>query len=73
MKAGITADPDTDVCVGGGLGAILVTCKETVGGETDADGGNKFKMKASTADSTSELSNSFSIAWSYTTSSNPAL
>jgi len=71
LKTGITFVPDTEVCAGGGLGAILISCKETVGGETDNENAQKFDISSTTADASHELSNSFSITWSYTTSSNP--
>ena len=73
IKVGITSNHDTDICAGAGLGAILLTCKEKTGEKTDIIGEQKYNLNAAIADSTSQLSNSYSITWSYTTSSNPGL
>ena len=66
MKTGITSNYDTDFCGGEG---ILKGCEE----KTGITGEQKYNLNAAIADSTSQLSNSYSITWSYTTSTNPGL
>ena len=73
VETGVSFDPDTDICAGGGFGAILITCKETVGGEQELDGAQNYEVSSAVADATNEISNSYSIKWSYTTSDNPEL
>ncbi|GFH52940.1 hypothetical protein CTEN210_09416 [Chaetoceros tenuissimus] len=73
MKLGITLEPDTNICAGGGLGVILINCKEAVGGNTDNDGKSYQDIKAVNADSEKTITNSFSTTWSYTTSTDPSI
>lgn len=73
MKLGFYVKPDTDICAGGGLGAILVTCKETVGGNSDTDGKSYQDIDSTSAESEKIVTNSFSTTWSYTTSTDPSI
>ena len=55
------------------MGAILITCKETVGGETAKEGGTKQNVTVSAAESSRTITSSFSTTWSYQTSDDPQI
>ena len=71
MKLGVEFEADTDVCTGGGLGAIIISCKEAAGGDNDTEGKSYQDIKSTSADSTKTITNSFSTTWSYKTSDSP--
>ena len=52
---------------GGGLGAIMVTCKEVLGGENDSGSTSKYDLSTGSSRSSREITNSFSTTWSYET------
>ena len=68
MKLGIALEADTELCTGGGIGAMVLGCKEAVGGDSDTDSKSYQDINVSSADSTKTITNSFSTTWSYTTS-----
>lgn len=71
MKVGVEFEADSPVCTGGGLGAIVIGCKEAVGGDNDTEGDSAEDINAVNADSTKKITNSFSTTWSYKTSDSP--
>ncbi|GFH43554.1 hypothetical protein CTEN210_00027 [Chaetoceros tenuissimus] len=73
LALGFVIHPDTDLCTGTAVGGFLASCKETVGGETAKENGNKQEISSTAADSSKTITNSFSTTWSYTTSSDPSI
>lgn len=71
MKLGVEFEADSQFCTGGGLGAIVIGCKEAVGGDNDTEGKSYQEIDSTSADSTKTITNSFSTTWSYTTSDSP--
>ena len=73
LNVAMEVTPESDVCTGGGLGAIVLACLQA------AQASNKWAVD-SNLDLHTDLSNTggseentFSITWSYTTSDDPRL
>ena len=73
IKTAVTASPDLETCAGGGLGAIVIACKMAVAGLGKLNMDTQKIIESTGVDADNQLQNSFSISWSYTTSSDPAL
>jgi len=71
FDAGVKVDIDAKMCAGGGLGAIILNCLPLVRNDMAATAGYQASMNTDLVNEGDDLSNEFSITWSYTTSDDP--
>ena len=73
LKVALEVKPDTDLCTGGGLGAIVLVCKAVVSGDNKWAVDGKMDLHTDLSNTGGAEENKFSITWSYTTSDDPRL
>lgn len=71
FNAGLKVNIDSKMCAGGGLGAIILNCLPLVRNDMQASAEFQAAMNTDLVNEGDDLSNEFSITWSYTTSDDP--
>jgi len=73
LNVALEVAPETDLCTGGGLGAIVLACLPTIRGDNKWAVDSNLDLHTDLSNTGGEEENTFSITWSYTTSDDPRL
>jgi len=73
LNVAMEVAPESDLCTGGGLGAIVLACIPTIRGDNKWAVDSNLDMHTDLSNTGGEEENQFSITWSYTTSDDPRL
>lgn len=73
LNVAMEVNPESDLCTGGGIGAIVMACLPTIRGDNKWAVDSNLDVHTDLSNTGGEEENTFSITWSYTTSDDPRL